>query len=379
MVIEVKAGREIGLERFFRTNKVIDVTVNARPAPFLMYVDRTGLGGFFSSQEFRPPPPAVLYPTIKLESVAVSPTDVRTFLGSPRKVHSDFRAKLVLRDSAVDLDAALSLEDPDPPPLASFSSSIDLARSVATAGAEFVVGDGAGDAVPSSLLLQSLRPLLRDGANAVTFTVSSLLQGPRTVSAVLYLWQSRVRVAVSDVDGTVTSSDILGHFLPPMGRDWTHPGLVHLYARIAAAGLKLLYLTSRPIGEAAVTRQLLARIRQDGVALPEGPILMCPDFVLAAISREIKHLPQEFKIPVLRDTLRLFEPHNPFAFGLGNRISDVLSYREIGLSDRQMILFDTAHRVSAPDGKVLFASIRELTPHIEQLLADCGAIDPHEL
>ena len=41
-----------------------------------------------------------------------------------------------------------------------------------------------------------------------------------------------MQVVVSDVDGTITKSDILGHIMYYVGRDWTHLGVANLYTSI---------------------------------------------------------------------------------------------------------------------------------------------------
>jgi len=62
---------------------------------------------------------------------------------------------------------------------------------------------------------------------------------------------------ISDIDGTITKSDVLGHVLPFLGRDWSHPGVVSLYNNIENRGYKFLYLSSRPIGQAKYTKEYL--------------------------------------------------------------------------------------------------------------------------
>lgn len=45
---------------------------------------------------------------------------------------------------------------------------------------------------------------LKPGANSVTFTVSSSLQGEKSVCGTIYLWPTDIKIVVSDVDGTIT-------------------------------------------------------------------------------------------------------------------------------------------------------------------------------
>jgi phosphatidate phosphatase LPIN len=59
---------------------------------------------------------------------------------------------------------------------------------------------------------------------------------------------------VSDVDGTITRSDLLGHVLPTLGVDWSHPGITQLFHNIARNGYQIMFLSSRWDGPArAVT------------------------------------------------------------------------------------------------------------------------------
>jgi len=190
-----------------------------------------------------------------------------------------------------------------------------MAAADAAATAVEVAAEG-GELLPRGRL--SMRPTatelsslpLRPGANDVRFVVRSSLQGIQEVSAKLFLWHAHDKVVVSDVDGTITRSDLLGHLLPRVGRDWSHSGVAGLYTRIARNGYKLVYLTARPIGQAASTRAFLASLTQArGRQLPLGPLVMSPDRLVESLTREVlRRTPHEFKIAALRDIQRLFVP-----------------------------------------------------------------------
>ena len=65
----------------------------------------------------------------------------------------------------------------------------------------------------------------------------------------IYYWNYHEKIVISDVDGTVTKSDLLGHVLPRLGiSDWAHTGIAKLYSNIHLNGYKVVYLSSRPIG-----------------------------------------------------------------------------------------------------------------------------------
>lgn len=116
-----------------------------------------------------------------------------------------------------------------------------------------------------------------------------------------------------------------------VGRDWTHAGVANLYTNIAKNGYHFLYLTSRAIGQASYTREYLANVEQDQLKLPEGPVLLSPDRLVQAFTREvIQRRPQEFKMQCLKDVKRLFgSGASPFYAGFGNRITDAMSYRSV--------------------------------------------------
>jgi phosphatidate phosphatase LPIN len=103
----------------------------------------------------------------------------------------------------------------------------------------------------------TVRTLLAAGARA-----RAHVQGARTVKSKLFLWTPDAKIVVSDVDGTITKSDVFGHLMYMVGRDWTHDGVAKLFTSIAANGYKIMYLTSRPIGQAAATKGYLQNITQ---------------------------------------------------------------------------------------------------------------------
>lgn len=110
-------------------------------------------------------------------------------------------------------------------------------------------------------------------------------------------------MVISDIDGTITKqafissyrlqtlanfnlrSDALGHVFTMIGRDWTHLGVAKLYTDICRNGYKIMYLTARAIGQADSTREYLKGINQNNYQLPEGPVIMSPDRLMASLHR----------------------------------------------------------------------------------------------
>ena len=60
--------------------------------------------------------------------------------------------------------------------------------------------------------------------------------------------------SATDIDGTITKSDVMGHAAALFGRDWTHVGVAPLFTRIEKNGYKFMYLSSRGISYADQTR-----------------------------------------------------------------------------------------------------------------------------
>ncbi|TYH71984.1 hypothetical protein ES332_D05G222500v1 [Gossypium tomentosum] len=184
---------------------------------------------------------------------------------------------------------------------------------------------------PTSEQLASLN--LKDGINHITFTFSTSMLGKQQVDARIYLWKWNTRIVISDVDGTITRSDVLGQFMPMVGIDWLQTGVAHLFSAIKENGYELLFLSARAISQAYITRQFLVNLKQDGKGLPDGPIVISPDGLFPSLYREvIRRAPHEFKIACLEAIKALFPLDcNPFYAGFGNRDTDEMSYLKVGI------------------------------------------------
>uniref|UniRef100_A0A673I967 phosphatidate phosphatase n=1 Tax=Sinocyclocheilus rhinocerous TaxID=307959 RepID=A0A673I967_9TELE len=183
----------------------------------------------------------------------------------------------------------------------------------------------------SSEQLASLH--LKDGPNDVVFSVTTQYQGTCRCEGTLYLWNWDDKIVISDIDGTITRSDTLGHILPTLGKDWTHQGIARLYHKVSQNGYKFMYCSARAIGMADMTRGYLHWVNERGTMLPMGPVLLSPSSLFSAFHREvIEKKPEKFKIECLTDIKNLFYPNTePFYAAFGNRATDVYSYKEVGV------------------------------------------------
>ena len=207
---------------------------------------------------------------------------------------------------------------------------------------DWAAGEPTRGRLPTSAQLASLG--LVEGKNTVVFQTKSMLHGTVSVAARIFLVPVSTAVVVSDIDGTVTRSDVRGHVYAKLGIDWTHSGLCELYSRLAHAPPKsapaspkspdgafaaenvaaeprriVVYLTARSLGQVDGTRAFLSGIVQHGVApppagegaagapaavaatlsaealaaahgtwtLPDGPVFTAPEGLLSALKHEL--------------------------------------------------------------------------------------------
>uniref|UniRef100_A0A4W4EAZ1 phosphatidate phosphatase n=1 Tax=Electrophorus electricus TaxID=8005 RepID=A0A4W4EAZ1_ELEEL len=174
---------------------------------------------------------------------------------------------------------------------------------------------------------------LKEGPNDVVFSVTTQYQGTCRCEGTIYLWNWDDKIVISDIDGTITRSDTLGHILPTLGKDWTHQGIARLYHKVSQNGYKFMYCSARAIGMADMTRGYLHWVNERGTVLPQGPVLLSPSSLFSALHREvIEKKPEKFKIECLTDIKNLFSPNTePFYAAFGNRATDVHSYKEVGV------------------------------------------------
>ncbi|KAJ7972491.1 Phosphatidate phosphatase PAH1 [Quillaja saponaria] len=222
--------------------------------------------------------------------------------------------------------------------------------------------------VPTNEQIESLN--LKEGQNLVTFSFSTRVLGMQQVDAHIYLWKWNARIVISDVDGTITKSDVLGQFMPLVGKDWTQSGVARLFSAIKENGYQLLFLSARAIVQAYLTRSFLLNLKQDGKALPSGPVVISPDGLFPSLYREvIRRAPHEFKIACLEDIKRLFpSDYNPFYAGFGNRDTDELSYRKIGIPKGKIFIINpkgevaNSHRIDVKSYTSLHTLVNDMFP-----------------
>lgn len=215
---------------------------------------------------------------------------------------------------------------------------------------------------------------LKQGPNDVTFSITTQYQGTCRCEGTIYLWNWDDKVIISDIDGTITKSDVFGQILPQLGKDWTHQGIAKLYHSVAENGYKFLYCSARAIGMADMTRGYLQWVNDGGTILPRGPLMLSPSSLFSAFHREvIEKKPEIFKIECLTDIKNLFQ-HNkqPFYAAFGNRANDVFAYKEVGVPVCRIFTVNPKGELiqeQTKGNKSSYGRLSELVEHVFPLLS----------
>jgi len=139
--------------------------------------------------------------------------------------------------------------------------------------------------------------------------------GDRTgVGFLGYVAPAGAPVVVSDVDGTLTSSE--NAFLEAIalgGEPGAQPGAAQAFAAAAAAGKQLVYVTARGNQFTTATRRWL-----DAKGFPRGPVRLAPSFLTLPGGDTVA-----FKTGAIA---ALSAAGFALAAGVGNRASDVAAY-----------------------------------------------------
>lgn len=215
---------------------------------------------------------------------------------------------------------------------------------------------------------------LKEGPNDVTFSITTQYQGTCRCEGTIYLWNWDDKVIISDIDGTITKSDVFGQILPQFGKDWTHQGIAKLYHSVAENGYKFLYCSARAIGMADMTRGYLQWVNDRGIILPRGPLMLSPSSLFSAFHREvIEKKPEIFKIECLTDIKNLFLPNkHPFYAAFGNRTNDVFAYKEVGVPLCRIFTVNPKGELiqeQTKGNKSSYSRLSELVDHVFPLLS----------
>jgi len=191
----------------------------------------------------------------------------------------------------------------------------------------FVDDEGAGahnySKVPSPEDLQRMG--LLKGENKIRFTTVTTHQ---YTYAKVFVWGTNAKIVVTDIDGTITRSDVRGHLCSKLRVKWHHNSVCECFKKVSELGYKIVYLTARSISMEHNTRKYL-----EDMQLPSGPLLLSRKHLAGAVASEILRKDAKFeKAEHLTNILTLFPPgSNPIVAGFGNNENDDWAYRSTGV------------------------------------------------
>jgi len=171
--------------------------------------------------------------------------------------------------------------------------------------------------------------------------------GDRTGARMLaYVGPDASPIVVSDVDGTLTSSEN-AFALALGGNVGAQPGAATALADLASRGYPVVYLTARGAQYTDATRGWLA-----ANGFPRGPLRLAPDLVT---------LPGDDTIAFKTAALQALDASLPIEAGIGNRDSDVTAYTSAGISfDRIFVVLpEFAAELTADLGSGKAVAIRD--------------------
>ncbi|KAJ8279800.1 hypothetical protein COCON_G00068660 [Conger conger] len=283
--------------------------------------------------------------------------------------------KLETQESLIE-GPSLPQENPAHQPKGEDSSSDEESKEISAAALTEGLNQTTTHSYKKSLRLSSdqiasLR--LKEGPNDVLFSITTQYQGTCRCEGTIYLWNWDDRVIISDIDGTITKSDVFGQILPQLGKDWTHQGIAKLYHSVHENGYKFLYCSARAIGMADMTRGYLHWVNDRGTILPRGPLMLSPSSLFSAIHREvIEKKPEVFKIECLTDIKNLFQPNQqPFYAAFGNRPNDVFAYKQVGVPVCRIFTVNPKGELiqeQSKGNKTSYSRLSELVEHVFPLL-----------
>lgn len=191
---------------------------------------------------------------------------------------------------------------------------------------------------------------LRDGSNDIEFVAHTATEGEVRVSARLYFWPISAKIVIAEIDGAISrgaSGRMLTNLLPITEKESSmmHEGAPEFYSRLAKNGYRIVYLTYQGPSRAEWIHSMRRRSSSVGSSsdcalLPNGPVLLSPDRLLASMDPRSVNA-QEFKVAALNGLRALFPVEvNPFYAAFGKTYADSVVFTQVGVFPGKVFLVD---------------------------------------
>lgn len=221
-----------------------------------------------------------------------------------------------------------------------------------------LIRDSKSDFIPTNEEFESMK--LFPGKNELEYILMKENAEQKIMSATIYFINNTDKIIVSDIDGTITRSDMRGHVFNAIGRDWSQTGVAKIYTELYKRGYHFVYLTSRSIEASQGTKEYINTLKQteklpDGRiithTLPPGAIFTSTFRFFKAVNNElIKKVPQEFKIACLSEIVSLFPGTNPLYAGFGNKPTDFEAYSKVGICSNRIFIINKSSMMISYEG-----------------------------
>jgi len=198
----------------------------------------------------------------------------------------------------------------------------------------------------------------------------------------VFLYQEDDKLVITDIDGTISQSDVKGHIMPFFGWTAEHKKVVELFHKINDQGYKFIYLSARSFSQDGETKDYLFELLQDldGYSLPQGPVMLSPHpFISSLLTEVVKKNPHEEKAETILDIWRAFDNTNmnnimdTIVTAYGNKETDVAAYVNAGIDKNKIYIVDSqGHLVNIGSGAVSsygeqVNSVHNLYPNISHM------------
>mmetsp|Transcript_8379 Transcript_8379/g.9755 ORF Transcript_8379/g.9755 Transcript_8379/m.9755 type:complete len:430 (-) Transcript_8379:235-1524(-) len=210
----------------------------------------------------------------------------------------------------------------------------------------------------------ALKAFLKPGRNNMRYLLLDDQQIIGVAYAYIFLLKHNDTIAISDIDGTITKSNIRGVLGTIVTRQYErvcHVGICHLLSGLSSSS-QVVYVTSRPISLASQTRHFLSNLRQGNITLPQGPLLgfegnMSQLFMMEKISKttqkfKAEKLSKQVIQPFRSATNDLKSPF--FVIGIGNTMMDVQAYHAIGMDLNRIYMINKKSHIISFEGASTF-------------------------
>ena len=182
----------------------------------------------------------------------------------------------------------------------------------------------------------------------------------------IYLFSSNSKFIVSDIDGTITRSDIFGFVGSKFGLEVHHLDVVRFLNNAHVNGYQILYLSARPVAFDQGTREYLfdnLNNTDGGYKLPYGPVFLSP----IPTDRLGVTDPNSVKTSVLSSFLSSFKCKEEVIVGaFGNKETDTIAYSNVEIPLDKIFILDKESQISNVGTKKTY-SYSELADNVDSM------------